>query len=94
MPLPYANKLYPTPIDNQPGAGRDQQNLDFWSRRASRNSDGDQHRAKGSDGRLTLPDTGKAHLHDTAEKPAPDLSVEAAMISGTNYSDRFLDDDD
>ena len=51
----YAKPLRP---ENWQGAGRDQANIDRWSARASENSDGDRHRATGTE-RAEAHDTGK-----------------------------------
>ena len=71
----YAN---PTRSGNWQGAGRDQANIDRWSRRAEISSDGDQHRA--SAGPMKLPPTGRRiETRDTAMRPKVSRSVDAMM---------------
>ncbi len=86
-------KEYVRPGSGWNGASRDQRNLDRWSQRASRNSDGDQHRAK-SGGRIDLASTGRADLVDTGAPPRHDARVDNVMVAGDNYSSAYLNDDD
>ena len=60
------------------GEASSQTNLDYWAARASRNSDGDQHRA--SDGPMKLQKTGKrVELRDTASAPKTLRKVDNVM---------------
>jgi hypothetical protein len=62
----------------QPGPGRDQKNLDWWSSVAASHSDGADHRA--SDGPMKLPDTGKSmEVRPTEMKAREPRKINAAM---------------
>jgi hypothetical protein len=54
----------PAREENWNGASRDMKDIDRWSERAHRESDGHRHRAKA--GEMSLPSTGEMELHSTA----------------------------
>ena len=67
----------------QPGPGRDEKNLAYWSARATENSDGADHRA--SDGPMVLPST-KQTVRDTAMRPKVARKVDAAMAGKGDHN--------
>lgn len=52
-------------MTNSKGPSRDQKNLDYWSRRAERNSEIAPRAAR----KMELPPTGKMELRDTSKQP-------------------------
>ena len=71
-------------MEGPKGAGRDIENIEYWQRRASQNSDGDQHRARS--GPIRLPDT-DVTVRDTAAKPYNARHINARMVAKADKSD-------
>jgi hypothetical protein len=63
---------YSNPTKGQPGAGRDQKNLDYWAGRATENS---KLAPRASKGEMKLPDTGKS-MESRSTKSAPRTNAE------------------
>jgi hypothetical protein len=70
-------KEYSNPMRGQPGAGRDEKNLEYWADRAKENS---QCAPRATDKPMDLPATGKRQeLRDTAMSPRTSRNADARM---------------
>jgi hypothetical protein len=75
MSLEQRLKGYANPQKGPHGAGRDQENLDYWSDRAKENS---KIAPRASDGEMKLPAT-RVTARDTEMKPYRSRNVDNAM---------------
>ena|SRR5258708_29066355 len=72
-------KEYSNPMRGQPGAGRDEKNLEYWADRAKENS---RLAPRASDGEMKLPSTGKrTDLRDTAAAPRQSRNADARAVA-------------
>jgi hypothetical protein len=70
-------RSYANPMKGPAGAGRDQENLDYWADRANGNSN---IAPRASDGPMKLPNTGKrTDLRDTNTAPKVSRNADARM---------------
>jgi hypothetical protein len=82
-------KGYSDPVnggDAPHGAASNKSNIDDWIDRATRYSDGADHRAK--DGPMKLPST-KMTVRDTAMRPKASRKVDNAMVEGRSDPNHY-----
>jgi hypothetical protein len=72
-------KEYSNPMRGQPGAGRDEKNLEYWADRAKENS---RLAPRSIDKPIELPSTGKKQdLRSTASKPRESRDADARAVA-------------
>jgi hypothetical protein len=78
---------YSNPANGQPGPGRDPKNIEYWSARASENS---QIAPRASDGPMKLPSTGKSMAaRPTDMRPKIAHKIDRLM-AGTDPDDKNM----